>query len=188
VTLGVFVLGLVTLQRGLELALAGRNTRRLLAQGAIEVAPRQYPLIVALHALWLIGLWLIAWNAEARLAWLLVFLLLQLLRIWVIASLGRRWTTRIIVMPGAELVRRGPFRFLAHPNYMVVAGEIAVLPLAFGLYWYALVFSIANALVLAIRIRAENAALRPLSKSGLGLSGGNYAANDKGRMSPRNSA
>ena len=71
-----------------------------------------------------------------------------------------RWTTRIIVPPGATLVRRGPYRFLAHPNYLVVASEIAVLPLAFGLPWYALFFSLANATLLAIRIRAENAALR----------------------------
>ena len=153
------VLGFVTLQRGAELALANRNTRRLLARGAVEVAPGHYPLIVVLHAAWLIGLWLFGRNAELRFGWLAAFALLQLLRLWVIASLGERWTTRIIVMPGTRLVRSGPYRFLAHPNYLVVTGEIAVLPLALSLPWYALAFLIANAAVLAIRIRAENAAL-----------------------------
>lgn len=156
----LILLSFVTLQRGAELLLAERNTRRLLAAGAIEAASAHYPLIVGLHAAWLFGLWILAFDAHLRLAWLVPFGLLQLLRIWVIASLGGRWTTRIIVTPGAALVRRGPYRFLAHPNYVVVAGEIAVLPLVFGLPWYALLFSLANAAVLTIRIRAEHAALR----------------------------
>ncbi len=80
-------------------------------------------------------------------------------RVWVIATLGRRWTTRIIVLPDAPLVQDGPYRFLNHPNYWVVAGEIAVLPLALGLPWVALIFSALNAAVLAIRIAAENKAL-----------------------------
>jgi methyltransferase len=169
VTPALIVLSLVTLQRGAELILAERNTRRLRAQGAIEVAPSHYPIIVGLHAAWLIGMWLLAREAPVRISWLAVFILLQLLRIWVIASLGGRWTTRIIVIPGAARVRRGPYRFLAHPNYLVVAGEIAVLPLAFGLPWYALAFSLANAAVLTIRIRAENAALRPIPEDARGF-------------------
>ena len=159
-TTALIVLGFVTLQRGAELVLAERNTRRLLAKGAVEAAPSHYPLIVGLHATWLAGLWLLAFDAHIKAFWLVAFIVLQLLRIWVIASLGERWTTRIIVSPGAGLVRRGPYRFLAHPNYLVVASEIAVLPLAFGLPWYALFFSLANAALLAIRIRAETAALR----------------------------
>ena len=162
-TAAPFVLGFVTLQRGAELLLASRNTRRLMAQGAIEAAPSHYPLIVILHAAWLIGLWLLAFEAKVDLYWLAAFAALQLLRVWVIASLGQRWTTRIIVTPGAPLVRRGPYRIVTHPNYLVVAAEIAVLPLAFGLPWFALVFSIANATVLTIRIRAENTVLRTLS-------------------------
>ena len=154
-----FLLGFVTLQRGAELVLAQRNTAKLLAKGAIEVAPGHYPLIVALHAVWLAGLWLLAYDAEIALGWLALFFALQLLRVWVIASLGSRWTTRIIVLPHAPLSRAGPYRFLAHPNYLVVFGEIAALPLAFGLPAYALIFSLINAAVLAIRIRAENAAL-----------------------------
>jgi len=91
--------------------------------------------------------------------WLLVFLVLQGLRAWTLATLGRRWTTRIIILPGAPLVANGPYRFVRHPNYLVVIGEIACLPLALRAPLIALAFSLANAAVLAIRIRAENAAL-----------------------------
>jgi methyltransferase len=157
------ILGLVTLQRLGELVLSRRNTERLLAHGAREVAPGHYPLIVALHAAWLVGLWYVAvWHGEVGVSggWLAVFVVLQGLRLWVIATLGPRWTTRIIVLPGAPLVREGPYRFVSHPNYCIVAAEILVLPLCFGLVWYGIVFSGLNALVLWIRIRAEEAALR----------------------------
>ena len=158
-TLSVIVLALVTLQRGLELVLARRNTARLKAQGAVEVGAAHYPLIVALHAAWLVGLWLLAWNQPVNLGWLGLFVVLQAARVWVIGSLGGRWTTRIIILPGAPLVRRGPYRFLNHPNYVVVASEILVLPLAFGLLIFGLVFSVLNAGVLFIRIRTEQIAL-----------------------------
>ena len=156
----VAILAFVTLQRLGELILAQRNTERLLAQGAHEVAPGHYPLIVGLHAAWLIGLWLLAAGREASLPLLAIFALLQAGRLWVLATLGGRWTTRIIVLPGAPLVTGGPYRFLRHPNYWVVAGEIAVLPLVFGLVWYALLFSLLNAGVLSIRITAEDRALK----------------------------
>lgn len=158
-TPAALLLTLVTLERLAELWLARRNTRALLAQGAVEFAPGHYPLIVLLHALWLAGLWLLGWQQPVGTVWLVVFLLLQVLRVWVLATLGPRWTTRIIVQPGLPLVATGPYRLLSHPNYVVVVGEIAVLPLCLGLPWYALAFSIANAAVLTIRIRAENAAL-----------------------------
>ncbi len=158
--LSVVVLALVTLQRGGELVLARRNTRRLLAKGAVEVGARHYPLIVLLHALWLGGLWVLAWNRSVNLAWLAVFILLQAGRVWVLATLGERWTTRIIVMPGAPLVRKGPYAFLNHPNYVVVAGEILALPLAFGLVAYGLIFTALNAAVLYVRVRAETTALK----------------------------
>lgn len=157
------ILSLVTLQRLGELVLARRNTERLLARGAREAAPGHYPLIVALHAAWLVGLWYLAvWRApvDVSLGWLTAFVILQGLRVWVIATLGPRWTTRIIVLPGAPLVKEGPFRFVSHPNYCIVAAEILVLPLCFGLVWYGIAFSGLNALVLWIRIRAEEAALR----------------------------
>jgi methyltransferase len=111
------------------------------------------------HALWLAALWWLAPGRPLEVFWLGVFVLLQLGRVWVIATLGERWTTRIIVLPGAPLVRSGPYRFVRHPNYVVVAGEIAVLPMAFGLWQVALLFSALNAAVLAVRIRAENRAL-----------------------------
>ena len=155
----VLLLALVTAERLAELWWARRNTARLLAQGAVEHAPGHYPLIVALHALWLAGLWILGWDRPIVIGWLVVFIALQAARLWVLATLGERWTTRIIVLPGAALVRRGPYRFVSHPNYLVVAGEIAVLPLCLGLAWYAVIFSLANAAVLAIRIRAESAAL-----------------------------
>lgn len=153
------VLAFVTLQRLGELVLARWNTTRLLAAGAHEEAPRHYPYMAGLHALWLAGLWGLAPGHAASPTLLVAYGLLQALRIWVIATLGRRWTTRIIVLEGAPLVRRGPYRFLSHPNYVVVVGEIALLPLMFGLIWYAVLFSSLNALILFVRIRAENAAL-----------------------------
>ena len=153
------LLALVTLERLAELWLARRNTKALVADGAVEYAPAHYPLIVLLHTVWLAGLWVLAWSNPVNTAWLMVFLLLQVLRVWVLVSLGPRWTTRIIVQPGVALVARGPYRWISHPNYVVVVGEIAVLPLCLGLPWYALAFSLANAAVLTIRIRAENAAL-----------------------------
>lgn len=158
--LSILLLALVTAQRLGELVLAARNTRRLKAQGAYEVAAGHYPLIVALHAAWLAGLWWLAWDRPLSLPLAALFLALEGLRVWVLASLGPRWTTRIIVLPGAPLVRRGPYRFFPHPNYAVVAGEILVLPLAFGLWAYALVFTALNAAVLFVRIRAETRALR----------------------------
>lgn len=158
-TWAALLLALVTAERLAELWLARRNTAALLARGGVEHDAGHYRLIVLLHAAWLAGLWVFAWSAPIALGWLAVFLVLQGLRVWVLATLGTRWTTRIIVVPGETLVARGPFRFLAHPNYAVVVGEIAVLPLCLGLPWYALVFSLANAAVLTIRIRAENRAL-----------------------------
>ena len=158
-TLSLLVLSLVTLQRLGELWLSARNTARLKAKGAYEVGREHYPLLVALHAAWLGALWLLGWDRPAALPWLAIYLVLQALRAWVLLTLGPRWTTRIIVVPGAPLVDRGPYRFLSHPNYAVVVGEIFVLPMVFGLVEAAIVFSLVNALVLAIRIRSENLAL-----------------------------
>jgi methyltransferase len=162
-TPAVLLLTLVTAERLAELWLARRNTAALLAKGAFEVAPGHYPLIVLLHALWLSDLWLIGRAHPLSGNWLVIFLALQVLRAWVLLTLRRRWTTRIIVLPGAPLVANGPYRLLSHPNYVVVICEIAVLPLCLGLPWYALVFSAANSVILAIRIRAENAGLARFS-------------------------
>jgi len=150
---------LVAAERLIELAIARRNTQRLLVAGAVEHGARHYPLIVALHAAWLITL--LVWVPDnARVSWpfLAPFILLQFARAWVIWSLGPYWTTRIIVPPGAPSVRRGPYRWMRHPNYVIVTAEIALLPLAFGAWDVALVFSLANGLLLSYRIHSEEAA------------------------------
>ena len=158
--LNLIILALVTLQRLGELWLSNRNTRRLLAKGAREHSPAHYPLIVAVHLLWLVTLWWLAPTRPVDGFWLAFFVAIEIFRIWVLATLGPRWTTRIIVLPGAPLVRRGPYRFVNHPNYLVVVLEIAVLPLVFGLWQVAVIFSLLNAAVLTIRIRAEDRTLR----------------------------
>ena len=155
----IVILALVTLERLFELALARRNTARLLSQGAREHSPGHYPLIVGVHVLWLAALWWLARSRPVDGFWLALFVLVELARAWVLVTLGPRWTTRIIVLPNAPLVRGGPYRFLNHPNYWVVVAEIAILPLVFGLWQVALVFTVVNAAVLAVRIRAENGAL-----------------------------
>jgi methyltransferase len=156
----VWILALVAAQRLGEIAIAAANTRRLLNQGAREVGRAHYPLFILLHGSWLAAIaattpidrqpyWPLIW----------VFVALQFARAWVVLTLGRYWTTRIITLDAAPLVRRGPFRFVRHPNYCVVVAEIAVLPLAFGDWPVAIVWSILNALLLQHRIRIEAAAL-----------------------------
>lgn len=156
----IALLAFVTAQRLSELVIARRNTMALFARGAREIAPDHYAYMVALHTGWLVGLWMLATGQPVQLFWFGLFMLLQVLRLWVLMTLGPRWTTRIIILPGAPLVENGPYRFFKHPNYMIVTGEIAALPLAFGMPLYALVFSLLNAAILTIRIRAENAALK----------------------------
>jgi methyltransferase len=154
------ILGLVTLSRILELPIAMRNTARLKAAGGYEVASGHYPLIVALHVAWLASLWALAAQRPISLPLLILFGLVELGRIWVLQTLGPRWTTRIIIVPGETLVARGPYKYLNHPNYAVVVAEIALLPLVFGLWQIALIFSALNAAILTVRIREENRALR----------------------------
>jgi methyltransferase len=159
VSLASIILALVTLQRLGELVLSRHNTGRLLARGAVEVGANHYPLVVSVHAAWLIALW--AWGREqdVNLAALTVYLALQGLRLWILATLGPRWTTRIIVLPGEPLVASGPYRYLSHPNYAVVIGEIALLPLALHLPRLAVIFTILNLAVLAVRIGVETRTL-----------------------------
>ena len=153
------ILALVTLQRLGELVLAERNTRRLCAKGAHEVGRGHYGFVVAVHAGWLAALWLLGPGPPIHILPLILFIALQAARLWVIASLGERWTTRIIVLPQAPLVRHGPYRWVDHPNYLIVIGEIALLPLVFGLPAVAIIFSVLNGIVLWVRIREENKAL-----------------------------
>jgi methyltransferase len=153
------ILAVVTLQRLGELVLARHNTAKLLTRGAIEVGARHYPLLVSVHAAWLIALWIWGRDQDVDLTALAGFIVLQGVRLWILATLGSRWTTRIIVLPGEPLVASGPYRHFSHPNYVVVAGEIALLPIALHLPVTALVFTALNAVVLWIRIRAEARAL-----------------------------
>jgi len=169
VTSAELILGIVTLQRAAELVISRDNTRKLMARGAVEVAARHYPLIVAVHAAWLISLWVFGRDQPVNIVAFLFYLVLQGFRVWVMRTLGPRWTTRIIVLPDQALVSAGPYRFLAHPNYAVVAAEIAVLPWALGLPWLAAVFTVLNAAVLAIRIRAENRALAASHQTARGV-------------------
>lgn len=158
-TLPFIIMTLVTLQRAGELVIARHNTRALMARGAVEIGRGHYPVMVSLHAAWLIALWATIAGRPVNLLLLGLFVCLQGLRIWVLATLGGRWTTRVIVLPGAPLVSGGPFRFLRHPNYTVVVGEIAVLPLVFGLVGVAVIFSLLNAAMLWVRITNEGRAL-----------------------------
>ena len=153
------LLVVVTLQRIGELVVARHNMRKLMARGAVEVGSGHYPLIVALHTAWLLSLWLFGRHQPVNVVALALYIALQGLRCWVLWTLGSRWTTRIIVLPGAPLVAAGPYRLMSHPNYVVVVGEIAVLPWALDLPWLAVVFTVLNAAVLAIRLRAETRAL-----------------------------
>jgi methyltransferase len=156
----IIVVALVALERLIELIYSARNTRALLARGAVEIGRAHYPLIVLLHAAWLVSLVVfLPKPAPLHWGWLAVFFALQVLRFWVLVTLGPYWTTRILTLPGAPLVRKGPYRFLRHPNYAVVVGEIVSLPLAFGEVAVAVAFSLLNAAILAWRISVEEGAL-----------------------------
>jgi methyltransferase len=165
----VWILALVVAQRLGELVLAASNTHRLLARGAREVGAGHYPLFIALHGSWLIAI-AVTTPPHTRPYWWLIgmFVVLQLLRVWVIATLGPYWTTRIVTLDTAPVVRAGPYRFVRHPNYWVVVGEIAVLPLAFHNWGVAIVWTILNALLLRLRIGVESAALAPRTASSHG--------------------
>jgi methyltransferase len=156
-----WTLGLVAAQRAVELAWARRNTDRLRRLGGVEADAEGYRYFVLLHAGWLASLALLVPAAKPHWPLLGVFGLLQLGRLWVIVSLGGYWTTRILTLPGAPLVRTGPFRWFRHPNYLLVSAEIAVLPLAFGAIVIAAAFSALNLMLIARRIRIEDSVLAP---------------------------
>jgi len=158
--LAQWIVLLVAAQRLAELALSRRNARRLFAAGGRELGRSHYPLLAGVHAGWLLAMFLlIPPDAPLYPLPLALFLLAQAGRIWVIASLGRYWTTRVIDLPDAPLVRSGPYRWLRHPNYLIVVAELALLPMAFGAWGIALAFSALNLVVLRLRLRVENAAL-----------------------------
>ena len=154
------LIALVAIVRLAEVIYSERNARRLLFWRWQEVGAGHYPLFVILHSVWLISLFVfVPPDAPISWFWLAIYLVFQAGRAWVLLSLGRYWTTRIITKPGAPLVTDGPYRFIKHPNYVVVAGEVATLPLIFGAWEIAVLFSILNGVLLWHRIRVENEAL-----------------------------
>ena len=161
-TLTEIIVAVVLVQRLAEQWYAQYNTKRLMEAGGVEYGLDHYPYIVMVHAAWIAALvLLVPPDAPVDWYWLSAYIVLQIARAWVMVSLGRFWTTRIIAMPNAPLVRTGPYRFFRHPNYMVVAGEIHVLPMAFGQVWIAAAFTLLNAAILYERIRVEEEALAP---------------------------
>ncbi|WP_372989692.1 isoprenylcysteine carboxyl methyltransferase family protein [Sulfitobacter sp.] len=160
-TLGTFLfLAFIVVQRLGELVIAKRNTAALLARGAHEVGAAHYPVMVALHSAWVLCLLIFGYSQDIHLGWLALYAVLQVFRVWILGTLGRRWTTRIIVID-EPLVAKGPFRFIPHPNYTLVVFEVFVAPMILGLVWVAFLFSALNAAMLYHRIRVEDGALRP---------------------------
>ena len=154
----LILLTFLVAQRLGELALSRRNTRRLLSRGATEYGAGHYPYMVGLHGAWLLTLIWFGIGQDLSLPWLAVFVALQLVRVWIIWSLGERWTTRIIVLP-EPLITKGPFAWARHPNYLLVIAEILTVPMIFGLPVVAAVFSALNAAMLVVRISTEEEAL-----------------------------
>jgi methyltransferase len=155
----VALLVFLTLQRFVEFIWDWQNTQRLRAAGGIEFGGLHYPAMMLVHAGWLAGLWVLGYDRPVIPAYLIGFLILQIGRYWVLATLGRRWTTRVIVVPGAPLVESGPYRLMRHPNYAIVAGELVLVPLALDLPIYSLVFLALYAGAAYLRIQVENSAL-----------------------------
>ena len=159
-TLAAVILLFVALQRGFELIYSARNTARIRQRGGIESGRGHYPFMVLLHAVWLLAIAAgVTRDPVVRLVPLAIFAALQILRVWVIVTLGPFWTTRVMSVPGEPLVRRGPYRYVRHPNYLIVIGEIAALPLVFGQVVNSVIFSLLNLAMIAWRVRIENAAL-----------------------------
>ncbi len=150
-------------QRLIELYWANRNTKRLISLGGIEHSPRHYSLIVLLHSSWIVvllgSLWLTS-KIEISAVYFAFFVLLTLFRIWILATLGSFFTTKIISLPGAPLRKTGPYRFFKHPNYVLVVFEIAVVPMIFGFWQIALIWGLANIGILGYRIQQEDLALK----------------------------
>lgn len=159
------VISSVILQRLIELLIARRNEKWMLGQGAFEVGASHYPIMVTMHLAFFVTFLLevVALGRTLSPFWILlliIFLLTQTARIWCLLSLGKFWNTKIIILPGADVVRRGPYRWLRHPNYLIVSIELLVLPLLFGAYFTAILYSLLNIWMLSVRIPAEEKALK----------------------------
>lgn len=160
-----FVISFIIAQRIVELIIAKQNEKWMRGQGAFEVGASHYPWMVAMHIAFFVSLIAEVTLLERSLSpfWMLfigVFLVAQVMRIWCLVSLGKFWNTKIIVLPGADVVRRGPYKWIRHPNYLIVTTELLVLPLLFSSYFTAIVFGFLNVWMLSVRIPAEEKALK----------------------------
>ncbi|MBU8879022.1 isoprenylcysteine carboxyl methyltransferase family protein [Bacillus sp. FJAT-29790] len=159
----------IIFQRVSELCIAKKNERWMKQQGALEFGQSHYPFIVLVHCLFFVSFIceVLVLNKGLSLSWpvlLALFLLTQAGRLWALASLGSYWNTKIIVLPNAKIVKKGPYRFVKHPNYIIVTAELIIIPLMFQAYFTAFLFTIFNAVILMIRIPAEEKALRQLTQ------------------------
>lgn len=157
----------VIIQRLTELTIAKRNEKQLLSEGAVEYGSDHYKFIVLLHVLFFISLVVefILRGSHSELntinyLFLVFFIILQVSRIWVLKTLGKYWNTKILRTHGIQLIRSGPYKYLKHPNYIIVVCEIFTIPMIFNLYYTAIIFTILNALILTVRIKVENEALK----------------------------
>jgi methyltransferase len=162
----IAVMSVLIIQRLMELRISSRNFTIMMREGGIEYGREHYKYIVMLHSLFIVSMAVeyVVRDHYGKLSdisylFLVIFALLQLMRFWVISSLGKYWNTRIVRVPGSKLIRSGPYKFLKHPNYVVVALEIFCLPMIFGLVYTAIIFTILNSLMLFVRIKEENKVL-----------------------------
>jgi len=161
----IIILTLATIQRAIEFYVAYRNTRKLIGRGGFAVGPNLQPLMIALQGLWLAGLWYWAFRLEVSWPWLFAYLALEAARGWIVAALGSRWTTRIVVIPGNGFEDERPFNTFREPNYAIIAMEMFILPMVFGLWWYGALFAVLYAGLVYWRVTAENRALKPLREA-----------------------
>lgn len=160
----IVFISFIILLRVAELILAKKNEQWLLQHGAVEYGKEHYPFIVALHVLFFVSLvieYTSGQNPSYSVLIIVLYFLLILFKAWVIASLGTFWNTKIFRIQSIPSIKKGPYKYIKHPNYLVVVVEIALIPLAFHLYYTAIIFSILNAIMLTIRIKAENRVLQP---------------------------
>ncbi|NQW29158.1 MAG: hypothetical protein HQ472_01425 [Ignavibacteria bacterium] len=165
-----FFISFVILLRIGELLYSKRNEKWLRQNGAVEYGKKHYPLIVALHTLFFLSLiieYSVQQNPTYSLPIVVLYFVLVACKAWIILSLGKYWNTKIFRIPNGPLIESGPYKFVAHPNYVVVVAEIVVIPLAFHLYYTAVIFSVLNAMILTVRIKEENLALKISGESKL---------------------
>lgn len=164
----LFFIGFIIFQRITELVIAKRNEKWMKSQGAIEFGRGHYPAMVAIHTAFFLSfiLEVIYFQKDLSAYWPLlftVFLITQAMRVWALTSLGRFWNTKIIILPGAEVIKKGPYKLIKHPNYLIVAVELIVIPLIFNAFVTMIAFTLLNIMILSIRIPAEERALKELT-------------------------